>query len=155
MGDPALLALRQFAAHRGLRASVTDVCLWSAYTSTLLRRTLDYALLHPLLQRIHKSGIDSGHPNSQVPSSSTNQIWIQILNWLSFFPLDGRSEKRLLDSGRGLHHRGAHFHPLHPQQRPTPLQSRPTRCFVKVSQTRLNFKPLFVKQWIATKFPTN
>jgi len=59
MNDLASLSLRQFAAHRGLRASVTDVCLWSTYTSTLMRRTLDYALLRSLLQRIRKSGIDS------------------------------------------------------------------------------------------------
>jgi len=91
MGDLASLALRQFAAHRGLRPSVTDVCLWSAYTSTLARRTLDYALLRPLLQRIRKSGIDSGDQFYQVPPLHFNSendfllVGMKPMERLSYF----------------------------------------------------------------------
>jgi len=55
MPETAVVALRQFAAHRSLRPPVTDVCLWSAYTMTLSRRTLDFCLLYGLLQRIRKA----------------------------------------------------------------------------------------------------
>lgn len=45
----------QFAAHRGLRQSVTDVCSWSVYSTALHKRILDFTLLFTLFQRLRKA----------------------------------------------------------------------------------------------------
>lgn len=50
--------LRQFAAHRGLKQSVVDDCVWSVYATALPKRTLDFVLLLNLIQRLRKAMSD-------------------------------------------------------------------------------------------------
>lgn len=56
--DTAAALLRQFAAHRGLRQSVVDDCMWSVYASVLPKRPLDFVLLLNVLQRLRKAITD-------------------------------------------------------------------------------------------------
>ena len=43
------MILRQFAAHRSLPSSLTDICLWSVYSHVLSKRSLDTVLLLGIL----------------------------------------------------------------------------------------------------------
>lgn len=50
--------LQEFAAHRGLRQPVTDVCSWSVFSTLLHKRTLDFTMLLSLIQRLRRAIVD-------------------------------------------------------------------------------------------------
>ncbi len=70
LGPSASIILRQFAAHRGLRPAVTDVCLWTAYVTVMQRRTLDFSVMHDLLLRL-----DSAFNDSKLPEETSQIFW--------------------------------------------------------------------------------
>uniref|UniRef100_A0A0N8EGD3 Unc-13 D n=1 Tax=Daphnia magna TaxID=35525 RepID=A0A0N8EGD3_9CRUS len=69
--DSAALMLRQFAAHRGLRQSVTDACLWSVYSTAFHKRTLDLSVMLGLVQRLRKAINDGKLPEEEL----VNVFW--------------------------------------------------------------------------------
>lgn len=69
--DWATVMLAQFAAHRGLRQSVTDACTWSVYSSAFHKRTLDCTVLLALLQRLRKALNDGKLPEEEL----VNVFW--------------------------------------------------------------------------------
>lgn len=79
LSETASLLLRQFAAHRGLRSAVTDVCLWSVYSAVLHRRTLDFNLVLSLLQRLRKA-----ITGAKLPEEELNAVfWTASESFLS------------------------------------------------------------------------
>jgi BAI1-associated protein 3 len=69
--DSAAVMLRQFAAHRGLRPSVTDACCWSVYSTALHKRTLDLVVMLNLVQRLRKAINDGKLPEEEL----VNVFW--------------------------------------------------------------------------------
>lgn len=53
--DWANVILGQFAVHRGLSQALTDICSWTAYSTVLQHRTLDFTILLDLIQKIHQA----------------------------------------------------------------------------------------------------
>lgn len=64
--DSAAVILRRFANHRGLRPSVTDVCCWSVYATTLPKRTLDFVEMLNLFRRLRMAITDGKLPEEEL-----------------------------------------------------------------------------------------
>ncbi len=69
--ESAAVMLQQFAAHRGLRQAVTDACSWSVYATALHKRTLDFAMVLQLVQRLRKAINDGKLPEDEL----VNVFW--------------------------------------------------------------------------------